>query len=114
MMKALIVCFAITILSALAFAADEHPDDMGTKECITCHADKDAVSKPEVVKEYNQSRHSYTGVACGNCHGDEKDFVAKPTKAACQPCHAEQVAVTKSDLTCEKCHIVHSFSVHKM
>jgi len=111
--KIAIFCFAMLVLAAAAFAAGEHPAAMSKMECVTCHSDKDTVSKPEVVAEWNQSIHSYAGVSCGNCHGDENNFQAKPRKNVCESCHSEQVAVTKSSLPCESCHIVHTFNVHR-
>ncbi|MDR2884342.1 MAG: cytochrome C [Deferribacteraceae bacterium] len=113
MFKTLIPVVIMLSFALFAFAADEHPDDMGNKDCITCHADGDAVSNPKVVAEYNQSIHSYSGVMCGSCHGDVANFSAKPPKAKCEPCHAEQIAKNKSTLPCEACHVVHTFAVHK-
>ena len=103
---------ALLLFAVVAYAAGEHPMAMDKKECIACHADRDVVSKPNVVAEWNKSIHSYAGVACGNCHGDESNFQAIPPKSACESCHSGQVAVTKSALQCKNCHIVHTFSVH--
>ena len=107
------LCFAVLLFAVAAYAAGEHPAEMGKKECITCHSDSATVSKPNVVAEWNQSLHSYSGVSCGNCHGDESNFQLKPLKATCESCHSEKVAVTKSALPCESCHIAHTFNVHR-
>ncbi|MDR0454432.1 MAG: cytochrome C [Deferribacteraceae bacterium] len=108
-----ILCFTTLLFAAAAYASGEHPMDMEKTECIICHSNKDVVSKPEVVKEWNQSRHSYTGVGCGNCHGDENNFQEKPLKNACESCHSMQVAETKGNVQCSGCHAVHTFTVHR-
>ncbi len=110
-MRVVLFCICI-ILSATFAMAIEHSVDMGNMECVTCHADPDMVSKPEVVQEYNASVHSYAGVTCGNCHGDENDFMPRPRKVACEPCHTDQVAAVNSKLPCERCHTAHTFNVH--
>ncbi len=107
------LCFAALLFAAAAYAAGEHSVAMGNTECITCHSDADIVANPNVVAEWNQSIHSYSGVGCGNCHGDENNFRARPRKDACEPCHSEQVAYTKSVLPCDRCHVVHTFTVHQ-
>ena len=89
-----------------------HPMEMEKKECITCHSDPDTVDNTSVVAEYNMSIHSFAGVMCGNCHGDEADFRRVPSKASCEPCHSEQVANVNSKLPCESCHIAHTYNVH--
>jgi len=113
MKRIAILCFAVMLLAAAGYAAEEHPMSMDKTGCVTCHSDEEIVSNPEVVKEWNQSIHSYAGVACGNCHGDEKNFQAKPSKSTCETCHSEQVAVTRSPLACESCHIAHTVNVHR-
>lgn len=110
MRKMLLCLFAV--LAATVTLAATHSVDMGNQECVTCHADGDIVNNPGVVKEFNQSLHNYAGVMCGSCHGDENDFQPRPRKVACAPCHADQVALTKSNLPCERCHVVHTFTVH--
>ena len=113
MKSVVIFCFAALLFAAVAYAADEHPVEMGKTECISCHSDNDTVSKPDVVAEWNQSRHSYTGVGCGNCHGDEKNFQAKPLKSACASCHSELVAASDNSRQCSVCHTVHTFTEHR-
>jgi hypothetical protein len=107
----IIACFAAVLIAAVAFA-QSHSIDMGNTDCITCHSDPDIVSNPNIVSEWNKSIHSYSGVGCGTCHGDEKDFVARPRKNICESCHTDQIAVTVSPLPCERCHVPHTFNVH--
>ena len=104
--------FLFILTAATAFSG-LHTVEMEGGECITCHSDGDMVANPDVVKEYNLSKHNYIGVSCGNCHGDEADFKPKPTKLACEPCHAQEVDKTDSVLPCSRCHTVHKFTVHK-
>ncbi len=111
MTNKLLFLLSVLLFATLAYAA-EHSVDMGNTECVTCHADGDIVKKPEVVAQYNRSIHSYAGVTCGNCHGDEENFMPRPRKASCEPCHSEQVANVNSVLPCERCHTAHTFSVH--
>ena len=113
--KGIIIVLATVFLAAtLVFAQTAaHPIEMGNMECATCHADADMVENSEVVAEWSKSIHSYAGVGCGTCHGDEKDFIPRPGKQTCEPCHTKQVSVTKSLFTCARCHVVHTFKVHE-
>jgi hypothetical protein len=110
----LIACFAALLMAAVAFAqsTQSHSVEMGNMDCITCHSDKDMVSKPNVVSEWQKGVHSYAGVSCGNCHGDAKDFAPRPRAELCASCHTEQVAEVNSVMPCERCHTAHTFNVH--
>ena len=113
-MKKLMLCLITVLLFAMAaYAANKHSVGMDKTECITCHSDSNIVSKPNVVTEWNQSIHSYSGVSCGNCHGDEKNFQAKPLKSACVSCHSEQVSASRSAMQCSSCHTAHTFTEHQ-
>jgi hypothetical protein len=111
--KSLFLFLLLFILTAATAFSGLHTVEMEGGDCISCHSDGEMVSNPDVVKEYKLSKHNYIGVSCGNCHGDEADFRPKPSKLACEPCHAQEVAKTDSVLPCSRCHTVHRFTVHK-
>jgi hypothetical protein len=62
-------------------------------ECIDCHKQE----TPNIVTDWQLSKHSAEGVGCSVCHGDghsSADDVAKveiPTPDTCAGCHGEQV-----------------------
>jgi hypothetical protein len=114
MRKIILFAFSVLfILAAVTAFSGLHTVEMEGADCISCHADKEMVENTGVVESYNQSKHNYVGVGCGNCHGDEADFRPKPSKLACEPCHSQEVAKTDSVLPCSRCHSVHKFTVHK-
>ncbi len=61
--------------------------------CLECHRKK----TPNIVKDWQLSRHQTEGVTCSDCHGtghkDETDAKAAgiPTPDVCADCHSEQV-----------------------
>jgi hypothetical protein len=61
--------------------------------CIECHKTK----TPNIVSDWQLSKHSQNGIGCSICHGDghqsaeDVDKVALPTPATCQQCHPDQV-----------------------
>ena len=105
----------LTLICLFGFSqfanANTHPEKMGKTKCIDCHKD----TTPDVVKQWENSAHGFTGVGCGICHGDEKNFAAKPTKEACRSCHASSVDNNfKKEITCYTCHPAHYFNIHKI
>jgi hypothetical protein len=108
------VLISITVLILVAFsayAADKHPEKMGSKDCLECHMDV----TPEIYKQWEQSAHGFTGVKCGVCHGDESNFVKSPLNATCEGCHSKQVEFSQApQARCSSCHIAHNFTVHKV
>lgn len=61
--------------------------------CIDCHKQV----TPNIVADWQLSKHSQNDVACSTCHGEahqSKDDFAKaeiPTPSTCETCHEEQV-----------------------
>lgn len=61
--------------------------------CIDCHQK----ITPNIVKDWELSKHSENDVSCGTCHGEEhqneSDFAkaALPTPQVCSNCHETQV-----------------------
>ena len=104
--------FVVLILSLVSFAvyADKHPEEIGNADCVDCHNE----ISPEIVKQWEESAHGFTGVKCGVCHGDEFNFKKKPENTICRGCHAEQVENNiMAEKPCSTCHPTHSFNVHK-
>lgn len=88
-----------------------HPEEMGNKDCIECHKDV----APELVQQWEQSAHGFTGVKCQVCHGDEKNFNSIPSNNTCRGCHADQFEnSTAADKSCSSCHTAHNFTIHKV
>ncbi|MDK9699341.1 MAG: multiheme c-type cytochrome [bacterium] len=62
--------------------------------CIDCHKSK----TPNIVSDWQLSKHSQNGIGCEACHGEDHktstDFakVKLPTPETCKLCHEEQVA----------------------
>ncbi len=61
--------------------------------CVDCHRK----SSPNIVADWEASKHKPNGIGCADCHGFEhkgKDDAAKagiPTPDTCAQCHAQQV-----------------------
>lgn len=68
------------------------------QECVTCHKK----STPNIVSDWELSKHSQNDVDCSVCHGDlhkdpyDVDKVRIPTPDTCADCHDEQVAQFKA------------------
>jgi DnaJ-class molecular chaperone len=62
--------------------------------CIDCHKTR----TPNIVSDWQLSKHSKNGVECSTCHGEghqSASDVAKallPTPKTCQQCHPDRVA----------------------
>jgi hypothetical protein len=85
--KTLLLVSAMALVCAGAFAED----------CLTCHKKV----TPNIVSDWQISRHSQNDVDCSTCHGDlhktAEDFAkaAIPTPDTCAACHEEKVAQFK-------------------
>ncbi len=61
--------------------------------CVDCHTKV----TPNIVEDWNLSKHSEADVACDACHGeghssaDDVDKVSLPTLNTCNECHSDQV-----------------------
>jgi hydroxylamine dehydrogenase len=78
----------------ISFAAPTLPS---AQVCVECHK----TITPNIVSDWQSSRHSQNGVDCSTCHGDghtNATDVAKvtiPTPDTCATCHEERVAQFK-------------------
>ena len=85
--KIVLLVSAMALVCAGAFAED----------CLTCHKKV----TPNIVTDWQISRHSQNDVDCSTCHGDlhntAEDFAkaAIPTPDTCATCHEEKVAQFK-------------------
>jgi len=67
-------------------------------ECMDCHAK----TKPQIVTEWKQSKHSQVNVGCIDCHGDEHSsaqdavYVKLGRSQICAKCHQAQVDQDRS------------------
>lgn len=88
----------------------KHPP-MEKVDCVTCHRNV----TEDLVKQWEQSAHGFTGVKCMVCHGDEANFTSEPANEVCRGCHSNQFenSVAK-DTSCSTCHIAHNFNIHKV
>jgi len=72
--------------------------DALAQECVTCHKK----TTPNIVSDWELSKHSQNDVECSVCHGDQHidpydvDKVRIPTPDTCADCHDEQVAQFKA------------------
>lgn len=111
--KKILISVMVLVLAAFAFVAyagSPHPEEMGNKDCIECHAEV----TPDVYMQWEQSAHGFTGVKCQVCHGDEVNFVKSPNNATCEGCHSKQIDNNQApQARCASCHIAHNFTVHK-
>ncbi|MGB6866146.1 MAG: multiheme c-type cytochrome [Candidatus Aminicenantaceae bacterium] len=68
------------------------------QECVTCHTKV----TPNIVSDWELSKHSQNDVDCSVCHGDQHkdpydvDKVRIPTPDTCADCHDEKVAQFKA------------------
>lgn len=85
--RSLLVALIIAVTSSTAMAQD----------CVNCHQKL----TPNIVKDWQLSKHSKNNIDCTYCHGDQHKSstdVAKakiPTADTCATCHAERVAQFK-------------------
>lgn len=96
-----------------AKAAKTHPDTGGDNDCQGCHRDMN----PDVVADYEASRHGRGLVGCSVCHGaTNAGFVAKPARDRCVACHATMVETLKTPVMkgkdCWTCHVPHRLNPH--
>jgi hypothetical protein len=86
--KALLIIFVGFVLCAGAYAED----------CVTCHKK----TTPNIVSDWQLSKHSKEDVDCSTCHGDQHidpydvDKVQIPTPETCAECHEEKVTQFKA------------------
>jgi hypothetical protein len=79
---------AVSIIFTLAASA---------QVCVDCHKS----ITPNIVADWQISKHSQNGVECSTCHGDKhrsaQDVmnVSIPTPETCAPCHEERVTQYK-------------------
>ncbi len=84
----MMLCSAIAIFVSLFFASS-----VVAEQCVSCHRQV----TPNIVSDWETSKHSQNEVGCRSCHGDQHesaDDVAKvriPTPDVCAECHETQV-----------------------
>ncbi len=84
MKKIIFICIAIIFISTQFLIA---------QECVDCHKD----ITPNIVTDWQLSKHFENDVDCSVCHGDghtsavDVEKVEIPTPETCSPCHETQV-----------------------
>jgi hypothetical protein len=89
----------------------QHPKVDFDIPCAECHARQ----TPEVVEQWQQSKHS-PNVGCVICHGDgEVEFNPQPTTDSCMTCHAAKVEDMRRApvQNCFACHNSHRLKFHR-
>jgi hydroxylamine dehydrogenase len=83
-----IVCLLASLVASPALASEN---------CVECHLK----ISPNIVQDWETSRHSENEIYCSVCHGDghqsaeDVDKVSLPTPDTCEACHEDQVAQYK-------------------
>jgi hydroxylamine dehydrogenase len=83
----------VSILAAGAFLAAP----VFSQQCVECHKQ----TTPNIVSDWQLSKHSQNAVECSTCHGENHktsaDFAAAeiPTPDTCAQCHEDKVAQFK-------------------
>lgn len=83
-----IVPFVLCLLTPLAFG----------QKCVECHKKV----TPNIVSDWQASKHSQNSIDCSTCHGDAHTSAADvnkvriPTPETCQECHPDQVKQFRS------------------
>ena len=86
----------IPLISALAAAVFAASPAL-SQQCVDCHKK----TTPNIVSDWQLSKHSQNAVDCSTCHGEkhktEADFAAAeiPTPDTCAQCHDDKVAQFK-------------------
>ncbi|HKJ70113.1 MAG TPA: multiheme c-type cytochrome, partial [bacterium] len=90
MKNCLLYCgFILGLLSAFPVMA---------QECLECHT----TETPNIVSDWQLSKHSDSGIGCAVCHGSEHSSAEDANQAAipapetCNMCHSTQVEQYKS------------------
>ena len=85
-----------TVFTIFCLAALAAP--LAAQECINCHRE----ATPNIVSDWQLSKHSTEDVDCTTCHGDahtdsyDVAEAAIPTPETCAQCHDDQVAQFKN------------------
>jgi hydroxylamine dehydrogenase len=86
MRRVLLALLSSVISSALIYGS----------ECVDCHKQK----TPQIVSDWQMSKHAQNGVTCETCHGTDANAAMGthgkiPTPETCAACHADRVAQYK-------------------
>ncbi len=86
-----------TLVAVLVFSSASPAAEAQEKACITCHKS----ITPNIVSDWQASKHSPNGVGCATCHGSDHNSatdlakVRIPTPETCASCHETQVSQYK-------------------
>jgi len=90
-MKKIFLC--LTLVSMIVVTASSY-----AQQCVDCHKK----TTPNIVSDWQLSKHSQNDISCATCHGDQHKSavdVAKaqiPTLETCATCHETQVSQFKT------------------
>jgi len=90
---------------------EKHPEVDFSVSCTECHRE----ATPEIVAQWENSKHGLVNVKCYVCHGDgEVEFSPKPTSDRCVGCHSRyEVDFSKLAVkSCFSCHHGHTLKFH--
>ncbi len=91
--KSIINCMTILIVYSIFFASG-----VFSQECVDCHKKV----TPDIVSDWQLSKHSISGIECSACHGKQHQTaldtsnVTMPTPDTCAVCHPLKVKQFKS------------------
>jgi hypothetical protein len=90
----LLAAAAVLVLSVGLYLHTAKAAAPAAEPCVNCHK----LVTPNIVSDWQLSKHSANGVACSVCHGDQHTSAADvgkaniPTPATCGNCHPDRVA----------------------
>lgn len=96
--------------AAPSLANKKHPQVSQGTECSDCHKQE--------FQQWYAGKHGLDQVKCLVCHGGvNTNFIAKPSAARCEGCHAEKVDQLRTETFmkgkgCFTCHPPHGLRPH--
>jgi hypothetical protein len=98
LLAAAFLFLAITVTAGRARPTVDLPDGKPELNCIECHRK----ITPNIVADWQLSKHSQNDIACDTCHGDKHQSAADvaqveiPTPDTCAACHPNRVEQFKA------------------
>lgn len=89
--------FLMLIFAIAAFGLSQHAG-FAAASCVECHK----TTNPNIVSDWQLSKHGQAGFECSICHGDEHSSandvskVKIPTPETCAACHEARVKQYKA------------------